>query len=352
MAIPTKIMNMSRRRCPIEKSNESVFFSLVDYRNNYFMSDDPDKIIEFYEGFENRDQLIQWMKERPKGASYIHEVEGDKDIIVVIPTADFNGKYAKTCREEIFKGLHMVFIESGEIPDPYFNYSHSVNVGVKKAMEYEPKWIIVSNDDMEKIDDISILIKDLRDIDPVEVKTVYIASSEYHSTKRIIIKKRFLYSHIILLKRLILNGRELHELTKRRIKLEKKFYCSYIIAPENLIYKVLGRVVGSMIVGMSFWIFGKVLISEYNGSIFDETFINDSEDIDLSFRLSSRNLKYGRSSYRIGDRIGSSLGSYRNKKLNMIGFGINSKNMLSGVIREFRSIASVVYLNSKDFKGL
>ena len=35
------------------------------------------------------------MKERPKGIANIHEVEGNKDIIVVIPTADYNGKYAK-----------------------------------------------------------------------------------------------------------------------------------------------------------------------------------------------------------------------------------------------------------------
>ena len=70
--------------------------------------------MEFYNGFEYRDQLKQWMKESPKGIATIHEVEGDKDIIVVIPTEDFNGKYAKECRDNKFKGLHMAFVESGE----------------------------------------------------------------------------------------------------------------------------------------------------------------------------------------------------------------------------------------------
>ena len=93
----------------MNKENK-LFFSLVDYRNNYFASDNPDKIIEFYNGFEDCDQLIQWMKERPKGVNTIYEVEGDKDIIVVIPTADFNGKYARECRENIFRGLHIVFV--------------------------------------------------------------------------------------------------------------------------------------------------------------------------------------------------------------------------------------------------
>ena len=150
MQDPTRLIQNNRLRCKFEKNNTVLFFSLVDYRNNLFTSNDPEKIIEFYNGFHNRDQLIQWMKERPKGASYIHEVEGNKDIIVVIPTADFNGKYARTCREEIFKGLHMVFVESGENPDPYFNYAHNCNVGIKRAMEYNPKWVVVSNDDMRK----------------------------------------------------------------------------------------------------------------------------------------------------------------------------------------------------------
>ena len=61
--------------------------------------------MEFYKSFENREQLIRWMRERPKGVANIREVEGGKEIIVVIPTADFNGKYARECRENIFKGL-------------------------------------------------------------------------------------------------------------------------------------------------------------------------------------------------------------------------------------------------------
>ena len=156
----------SRQCCSVYNSdNNKIFFSLVDYRNNYFTSNDPNKIIEFYNGFDNREQLIQWMRERPKGVANIYEVEGDRDIIVVIPTADFNGKYARECRDNIFKGLHIIFVESGEVPDPYFNYAHNCNVGIRKAMEYNPKWIVVSNDDMNKIDEPSILLESLRKLE-------------------------------------------------------------------------------------------------------------------------------------------------------------------------------------------
>ena len=113
------IIGKNDSQCPVQDGCSVSFFSLVDYRNNYFTSDNPDKILEFYNGFETREQLIRWMKERPKGVSNIHVVEGDKDITVVIPTVDFNGKYAKECRESIFKGLCIIFVESGI--DFYFN---------------------------------------------------------------------------------------------------------------------------------------------------------------------------------------------------------------------------------------
>ncbi len=111
----------SRKKSPVTYSEIPLFLSLVDYPNNYFASDDPKKIMEFYDSSENKEQLIQWMKERPKVVANIHGVEGDSKIIVVIPTADFNGKYAKEYKEKIFKGFHIIFVESGEVPDLYFN---------------------------------------------------------------------------------------------------------------------------------------------------------------------------------------------------------------------------------------
>ena len=94
-----KIPNLGRLLCPIEYLQEELFFSLVDYRNNCFTSEDPNKIIEFYNGFKTRDQLIQWMKERPKGVATINEVEGEKDVIVVIPTADIEKAKSEMCWE-------------------------------------------------------------------------------------------------------------------------------------------------------------------------------------------------------------------------------------------------------------
>ncbi|MEM3593018.1 MAG: hypothetical protein QXW67_03960, partial [Candidatus Micrarchaeia archaeon] len=108
---------------------------------------------------------------------------GNKDIIVVIPTADFNGRYAKACRDEIFKGLHMIFVESGGKGDFYFNFAHNCNVGIKKALEYSPKWIILSNDDMHKIDDISVLVEQLKIVNNEEYGAVFFNPPHFYYSK-------------------------------------------------------------------------------------------------------------------------------------------------------------------------
>ena len=55
----------------------------------------------------------------------VKEIQGDKYAIVVIPTKDINGEYAKTDLE-IFKGLHIIFVAN---KIGIFNYAQAVNRG-------------------------------------------------------------------------------------------------------------------------------------------------------------------------------------------------------------------------------
>jgi hypothetical protein len=48
--------------CPIQKEME-IFFTLMDYRNNLFTSNDPIDLYRFYNSFEDKESLIEWMKE-------------------------------------------------------------------------------------------------------------------------------------------------------------------------------------------------------------------------------------------------------------------------------------------------
>lgn len=316
---------ISRKRCELHSEQKDIFFSLVDYRNNLLMSSDPNKIIEFCDGFENTDQLIQWMKERPKGAAYLREVEGDKDIVVVIPTADFNGNNATECKENIFKGLHMIFVESGEIPDFYFNGAHNVNLGLKNALKYNPKWILFSNDDMYKIDEPSTLLIELKK-QGHNADILLTNTGTYHSIKmnicRLNIVGRVLQMVIPKVSLTLLSNR------LRLLILARKLNVDYDVRFNNFsIWNLFFRKVGEFVNVGSFCIFNKEFVEKMGGMIYDETFINGAEDIDLSFRIKNGGLKISKINYKIGDFIGSSLNR--------------------GGTRPFREVCNHLYLGKK-----
>ena len=303
------MLENGRKRSTVSNSKFSLFFSLIDYRNNYYTSDDTNKIKEFYNSFKNRDQLIQWMKNRPKGAAYIYEVDGEKDVIVVIPTANLNGIYARECMENIFKGLHIIFVESGEIPDPYFNYAYNCNIGIRKAMEYNPKWIVVSNDDMYKIDYVRILKAELSALDNKEISFVLTnISGQLHS----------LTEHIgrgTLIRRMFMLSLPKY---KEKRKLERKFGVRILTWREwynKFILKVLYKEITNVKASFSFGIISSQFINDQNKILFDETYINGMEDIDLAMMIKANSAKVHYINYKIGSRNGSTLGTGESRVL-------------------------------------
>jgi hypothetical protein len=313
-----KHINVGRLCCVLEPLTGNLFFSLVDYRNNYFTSDNPNKIIEFYKGFENRDQLIQWMRERPKGVANVHEVFGDNDIIMVIPTADFNGKYSKECRENIFKGLHMVFVESGGRGDFYFNIAHNINVGIRKAMEYNPKWIIFSGDDVFKIDEVAILVNNLKHLSNDKIDVVFTGRSLYHSIPKLIIERNYFTDFINIFRHGIL-GKSIN-------KLYRKYDVKILISEDRFVQRLLFKVT-KYIDFVNFAIFSYKFVMQKGINLYDETFINEGEDSDLSLEIHYNSRRIGRIDFKIGDYIGMSLGT--------------------GMDRKMRAVAGLTYLNCK-----
>jgi len=322
-------------RCPKDQELQEFFFSLMDYRNNYFLSKNPKDIIHFYEGFENKEELIDWMKERPKGSCEIKEVEGEKDVVVVIPTADFEGKYAKRCREEIFKGLHIIFVVSG-IGNNYFNIAHNSNIGIKKAMEYNPRWIVLSNDDMYKVDDSYILSKSLHELDPHSLDLVLANYGNYHSIVTHLERNTLFYSVIVHL----LKERNARDVKRLWDKFEVRIHKNYSFKPKYLkIKKILSKALFRKIKFSEFINFGDfgIFSSEYlknkNGYYFDENFINAFEDVDLSMQISKKGGRIFMINYRIGDLIGSSLGADEIRILRTIAGDVYFDSKISSVLR-------------------
>ena len=266
------------------------------------------------------------MRNRPKGAAHIHEVEGDKEIIVVIPTADFNGEFARNCRENVFKGVHTVFVESGEILDPYFNYAHNCNVGIQKAMKYCPKWIVLSNDDMYKIEDVSVLIFELSKLDFKRTNCVFTRPSKYHSVPARFGRPRFTRRFIIAYKRHG-NLRDKLKFTREQIKIEKKFGCREFFSPRTGLTNFIFEPGYNLISFTDFGIFSADYIRKQGCILFDETFINAQEDHDVALQLFTNNDPYAVIDFKIGDYVGSTMGT--------------------GLARDLREIAGNAYLNYK-----
>ena len=316
-------MNNNYNYCNISKP-EPLFFSLVDYHNNYFVSNNLNKILEFYNNFSNKEELISWMRERPKGNYNIKEFEGKKDIIVVIPTVDINNKFAKNCRENIFNGLHIIFVESG-YNNYYFNYAHNCNAGIRKALEYNPKWIIVSNDDMFKIDDISELVKQLTLIDNNKVMSVFTIPSIYHSYNTCIGTRRwFLTDFSYFIYSLFSKANLFTYRIKRNIAKNKKYNLKWMLGPRNkLLCKFFLNNVYTYTMTSTLSILNSRICRKEG--VFNETYLNGVEDWELSIELSR--LEKQVIDFKIGDLIGESLGNF--------------------VIRGVRDLVNIVYFNER-----
>ena len=301
----------------------------MDYKNNLFMSNNPDDIIEFYNSFQSENDLIEWMKERPKGAVYIHEIEGDKDIIVVIPTADFNGKYAKECRESIFKGLHIIFVESGEIPDFYFNGAHNVNVGIKKAMEYDPKWVVFMNDDIYKIDEINVLTHQLMNLPSNEMCFLHLEPpGNYYSYWAYIGRPAFVRGLFYRWNKYL----RLRIRLERKMK-KKKFGLRYLTFGTNIPYRFLVKHEGKFRNVGAVLILSSSLAKAMRGMIYDENFVNGTEDVDFSLIALDEKIPSYSINFRLGTYIGTSLGKHAS-------------------CRTLREIANIAYLNYKISAGI
>lgn len=329
MKTNTSSGHLSRLFCPFKISDFDLVFSLIDYRNSYFSSNDQKKILEFYNSFKDKNQLITWMKERPKGTSEIFEIDGSKEIIVVIPTADFFGEFAIRCREEIFKGLHIIYVQSGGRDDYYFNYAHNCNRGIMKAIEYSPKWVVLSNDDMYKMDDVNILISELSGLDDREVEVVFPTATEYHSYLA-----RFGKSKVTRHMFFILLGR----LRFIQVLLERRFEVMEFVSMKNGIYDFFFENGRPLLMIGNFGIFSSKYINYLNCKLFDENFINGGEDLDLSVRIMKENRRFSHIKYKIGDYFGSTLGKNTPEGL---------KNLL-GTIRRLRDVANLSYFNCKN----
>jgi hypothetical protein len=267
----------------------------MDKLNLLYSSKKLEDILAFYANFKNAKELIKWSNNRSDYPYKIYEVEGDKQIVVVIITIDYYGKYAINCRK-LLKGFHLIFVVSGKTL--FFNYSKDANNGLKNAIMYNPKWIIIMNDDLYGIDDPSILRKKLLKVDDIKKDVVYINPypDNHHSDIIYLAKKRLLLNAVKLLPLGYYSNSE---------KILDKFHVMYrFVSPKSHYHILFSKIKKFRSVGDFLILSGNFIKEKYKRqeTIFDETFINGYEDILLSLRLSEA--RSAQINFKIGSVIG------------------------------------------------
>ena len=286
----------------------------LDELNRLFTSKNVDDVIKFYDHFDTPEQLIEWMKNRPSAPMKIYEVEGNKDIVIVIPTANHEGELAKNCANNIFKGQQIIFIESN---GPFFNYARSCNYGLKYALKYNPKWIILSNDDVLDLGGANYFFQKLsqQNYDIITPKQNY-RGHFYPSfvAKQTIFLKLF---YILTGRKYILNLFSKFNVTYRTPALKKG--CLNLLK-YNLLYKKVVRIPTNT----AFTIFSSSFVARKD-KVLDETCINAGEE--LSLWLDNLDTKFGYLDLPILDKIGTTLGN--------------------STTRSFRDFTGLIYFNYK-----
>lgn len=289
-------------------------------------SNDISNLFLFYDSFDNTKDIVDWMVRRPKVYGRIVDIDGDDDIIVVVPTIDSNSEMFVNLKEKVFPGLRIVAVESGKTP--FFSYSRNVNKGISHALKYKPRFVIVSNDDMYRIDNIEILLNQLSIVPDDEENVFFTKPPGNYNSYWVNIGKPTLFRYLFL----FFNSKY----TKARIKIEKEHHdllsLRYMVYGQNFPYNVMIKPECEVQNIGSFSIFSQKILQKSYGKPFDETYINGMEDLDLSLRILSQKIIKRSLDFKIGSLIGKSLGKFAS-------------------IRTLRQIVNSVYFNYKLRNG-
>ena len=309
----------------------------IDELNSLFTSKNSADVLDFYTRFKDTNALIKWSRSRPHGRAKIYEVHGRKDVIIVIPTADRFGKMAKDC-EEIFRGQQIIFVESGGLGDKYFNYARNCNVGMRYALKYKPRWVVVSNDDVYKIENLNILRDKLKKLDGKKIDTVFIdpRPGYYHSRPDNMARVRDWTMYIAYCR---LRGYPHLEIGR----LMRKFDSKYLIYNLNrrglkdsirtILMRMIFKKVDDLFILGDFCVFSFDFVKRSGGKVFDETYINGGEDNDLS-AIICKSKRYAQINFMVGSKNG----------------GGNS--LARGGARRCRELFNFIYFNNRYPKYL
>ena len=283
--------------------------------DDLYYSEKLEDIIKFYYCFDDEDELIRWMKNRPSAEINVYEKEGNSEVIFVVPTANINDELTINFKNSI-KDYHAIFVESS---GKYFNFARSVNRGIRIALRYNPKWIIVSNNDIIFRDDINLLVNRLLNTDNKNIDAVIGSGGNitYNLCRFTFLSKLLKWSKY-----------------REKWNIFRKYQVKYIYFAYNPIYNLICESVvkvSNLAFLGEFIIISTSYIQRNNGILFDETYINGVEDIELFLNIFQRR-SFSTVRFNIYHIGGASMKANEKRilrdKINYIYFNYKIKNKL------------------------
>lgn len=114
-------------------------------REELFNSQSESDLRALWRSFSTVEEMESWIQSRPHSPIDVREsIVGSPEIVVVIPTADHEGRYASIHRRNMLPYVGVITVQSN---GPGFSFARSVNEGIRRAMETDAEWIGIINDD-------------------------------------------------------------------------------------------------------------------------------------------------------------------------------------------------------------
>lgn len=284
--------------------------------------------LDFYNSFRSVKDLIEFITSRKRPEVRIFKLESkvDTEITAVIPIKSIESQNVKTLTKKL-DGFNIIYVESS---GPFFNFSYSMNVGIREAILLNTKYIMLSNDDIFPIESAEKLQRSV--MQNGIAKDVLIPS--IMNGLSFLSPKQKIFNQSWLIKRIVSNNILSHLNPSQISKLSRlylgkiKMYnlpeiLKYIIIRENdpLFDKNYLKLISH---GMNLAItkFTIPLVEINNiqpisiirsdllkNEMFDEAFISGGEDTDFSVRLSIKGARVGYLKERFQNIGGYSMGN-------------------------------------------
>lgn len=280
------------------------------YLDELYNSNDLSNIKKFYKSVDSAEEIIEFSKKRPKPKVkfFKKNFDNEKNVMAVIPTAN-NKKFSDFFDNKIPE----ILVES---KGPYFNYSHSMNSGIKEAFKYNPEWIITCNDDLFEIDRAEKMLTEInknKNKNYLFAKPGYYNRVWYHTMPTHLIERGSIDYKTYRLMSLV--DRNLREMLKIADKFNVKKFIYYLPPINQSVFRMLWRLFFiSSFKEMAFCNMGDFSVIKkdvFKKIKFNELFINAHEDFLLSYQL--KDFDGGVIDYRIGSFIGKTLGNVKGR---------------------------------------